>query len=139
MATTTTSTGLNQDLLDSYEKAAQEKSERTGKPSASRAQIAKLLTLIGEENASRNDRINTRTALQGGVSKAHASVLIDKLQGTFGQKRAPVEAPVVPTAEPTQDDIEAAIAAAMAVENDLVAEQPVEEEFLPWNDPAFAS
>lgn len=144
------STQTRDDLLNAYAASSAAKSERTGKAPASRAQVAKLLTLLEGESVSPGDRRNTHAALRAGVSKRHASVLIDKLLGTFGRPQAtqpstetlPEDADAE-TADP--DDIDAAIAAAMAVEAEEAELEGVPEpagvvtgaEPLPWDDPAF--
>lgn len=148
------STETREDLLDAYTASAAAKSERTGKPPASRAQVAKILSLLERESVSGSERKNTRETLRVGVSKKHAGVLIDKLLGTFGQPKPTASNPRVAAGDDgdpcgdltaSADDIDAAIAAAMAVENEERA--PAREpqptgmvtgtEPLPWDDPAY--
>lgn len=73
--------------LGRYVDAANQKAARTGKPAASREAIALCLSLAYRPGTIEQKRINVLTALKGGVSRNHCSVLIDQLKGTYGGRR----------------------------------------------------
>lgn len=84
MSTTTAPTPAGGSrTLGRYVDAANQKAARTGKPAASREAIALCLSLAHRRGTSEQKRINVLTALKGGVSRSHCSVLIDQLKGTY--------------------------------------------------------
>jgi hypothetical protein len=74
--------------LKRYLEASQKKSAARGVAAPSENQIRKILHLIAEgQGVTENAKINARTALSGGVTQKHASVIIAKLEGTFVERK----------------------------------------------------
>lgn len=74
--------------LDRYLGASRAEAAKKGVRPATESQVRQLLRLAYATTTSASQRINTLSALSGGVTLRQASVLIAKLQGTLNKKIA---------------------------------------------------